>query len=46
MLADMPETDNLRHIRLTHPAISGQLHREEIPEYLSDQFEEMLREFI
>lgn len=45
MLADIPEVQNLRHIRLTHPAISGQLHPEALPDYLSDSFNDLLLHF-
>ncbi|MGN0267302.1 MAG: nitrogenase component 1 [Lachnospiraceae bacterium] len=45
MLADIPEVRRLHHIRLTHPAISGLLHPETLPEYLSDKFNDLLLRF-
>ena len=45
MLADIPEVRGLHHIRLTHPAVSGLLHPETLPEYLSDKFNDLLLRF-
>ncbi|MDY2628375.1 MAG: nitrogenase component 1 [Lachnospiraceae bacterium] len=34
LLADIPDMKKLRHIKLAHPAVSGQLHWKDVPNYL------------
>lgn len=46
LLADIPDTGNLHHIKLVHPAVSGNLHWNDVPEYLSDEFDRLIQQAI
>ena len=42
LLAQIPDVQSLRHIKLAHPAVSGKLHWGNVPLFIGEQFEEIL----